>query len=383
MKIFIKIIIFFYIIFVFNVSNIWASEKIKIGLLVPITGKDSQIGKSIIKSTRLAINKIGNPLIEIIPKDTKSNPEMTLKKAKELSDEEVKIVIGPVFNKNLVYLDELKNMIFLSLTNKIVNNPNNIISAGINSTSQFNTISKFQKMNELKKTIILIPKESYMEEIEEGIKQSKMMSQKVYYYDVEPTKLTKQIEKITKYRIRKNNLKYEIKRIEESNVSNKEKKIENLKKKDTLGRLNFDSVIISDFDESLKSIITSLLYTDVSPKNVYFLTLNQWFDETLLKEENLQPIFFPSINKENYDLFLENYYKKFNEYPNQLSFLSYDLVGLVYYLIVQNNFTIDKKMFLKESMFKGKIGIFEVKDNKINHILNLYKIENNEFKKIF
>ncbi len=383
MKIFIKIIIFFYIIFVFNVSNIWANEKIKIGLLVPITGKDSQIGKSIIKSTRLAINKIGNPLIEIIPKDTKSNPEMTLKKAKELSDEEVKIVIGPVFNKNLVYLDELKNMIFLSLTNKIVNNPNNIISAGINSTSQFNTISKFQKMNELKKTIILIPKESYMEEIEEGIKQSKMMSQKVYYYDVEPTKLTKQIEKITKYRIRKNNLKYEIKRIEESNVSNKEKKIENLKKKDTLGRLNFDSVIISDFDESLKSIITSLLYTDVSPKNVYFLTLNQWFDETLLKEENLQPIFFPSINKENYDLFLENYYKKFNEYPNQLSFLSYDLVGLVYYLIVQNNFTIDKKMFLKENMFKGKIGIFEVKDNKINHILNLYKIENNEFKKIF
>ena len=383
MKIFIKIIIFFYIIFVFNVSNIWANEKIKIGLLVPITGKDSQIGKSIIKSTRLAINKIGNPLIEIIPKDTKSNPEMTLKKAKELSDEEVKIVIGPVFNKNLIYLDELKNMIFLSLTNKIVNNPNNIISAGINSTSQFNTISKFQKMNELKKTIILIPKESYMEEIEEGIKQSKMMSQKVYYYDVEPTKLTKQIEKITKYRIRKNNLKYEIKRIEESNVSNKEKKIENLKKKDTLGRLNFDSVIISDFDESLKSIITSLLYTDVSPKNVYFLTLNQWFDETLLKEENLQPIFFPSINKENYDLFLENYYKKFNEYPNQLSFLSYDLVGLVYYLIVQNNFTIDKKMFLKESMFKGKIGIFEVKDNKINHILNLYKIENNEFKKIF
>ena len=115
-------------------------------------------------------------------------------------------------------------MIFLSLTNKIVNNPNNIISAGINSTSQFNTISKFQKMNELKKTIILIPKESYMEEIEEGIKQSKMMSQKVYYYDVEPTKLTKQIEKITKYRIRKNNLKYEIKRIEKSNVSNKEKK---------------------------------------------------------------------------------------------------------------------------------------------------------------
>ena len=383
MKILIKIIIFFSIIYIFSSSNIWANEKIKIGLLVPITGKDSQIGKSIIKSIRLAINKIDNSLIEIIPKDTKSNPKITLKSAKELNSEGVKIVIGPVFNKNLIYLNEMKNMIFLSLTNKIINNQNNIISAGINSTSQFNTIYKFQKMNELHKTIILIPKENYMEEIEEGIKQSKIQSKRVYYYNSEPTILTKQIEKITKYKIRENNLKNAVKKLEKSNDINKERKIENLNKKDTLGMLSFDSIIISDFDESLKSIVTSLLYTDVSPKNIYFLTLNQWFDQSLLKEKSFQPIYFPSINKKNYDTFVKNYYEIFNEYPNQLSFLSYDLVGLVYYLIVQNNFVVDKKIFLKKNMFKGKIWIFEVKDNKINHTLNFYKIENKEFKKIF
>ena len=383
MKIFIKIIIFFFIIFFSNISNILANEKIKIGLLVPLTGKNNEIGKSIIKSIRLAINKIDNPLIEIIPRDTKSDPDITLKNAKALHKMGVKIVIGPVFNKNLIHLKEINDMIFLSLTNKIINNSNNIISAGINSTSQFNTISKFQKINNLKKTIILIPKENYKEEIEEGIKHSKIQSKRIYYYDSEPTKLTKQIEKITKYKIRKNNLKREIKKLENSNEANKERKIENLKKRDTIGNISFDSVIVSDFDESLKSIITSLLYTDVSPENVYFLTLNQWFDESLLKEKSFQPIYFPSINKENYNTFVNNYYEIFNEYPNQLSFLSYDLVGLVYYLIVKNNFVVDQKMFLKKNMFKGKIGIFEVKDNKINHILNFYKIENDEFKKIF
>ena len=383
MKILIKIIIFFSIIYIFSSSNIWANEKIKIGLLVPITGKDAQIGKSIIKSIRLAINKIDSSLIEIVPKDTMSNPDITLKRAIELNSEGIKIVIGPIFNKNLVYLNEMENMIFLSLTNKIINNQNNVISAGINSTSQFNTISKFQKINELKKTIILIPKENYMEEIEEGIKQSKIQSKRVYYYNSEPTILTKQIEKITKYKIRKNNLKDAVKKLEISNDINKERKIENLNKKDTLGMLSFDSIIISDFDESLKSIVTSLLYTDVSPKNIYFLTLNQWFDQSLLKEKSFQPIYFPSINKKNYDTFVKNYHEIFNEYPNQLSFLSYDLMGLVYYLIVQNNFVVDKKIFLKKNMFKGKIGIFEVKDNKINHILNFYKIENEEFKKIF
>ena len=383
MKIFIKIIIFLCLVSVLNIQKVLAEEKIKIGLLVPITGLHSEIGKSIIKSVRLAINKIDNPLIEILPRDTQSNPSITLRKAKELNEIGVKIIIGPVFNKNLIYLDEIKDVIFLSLTNKIINNPKNIISTGINSGSQFNTISKFLKINEIKKTIILIPKENYKEEIEKAIQQSKIKVNKVHYYESDPTKLTNQIEEITKYFQRKQNLENEIKKLEKSNKPNKKREIEDLKKLDTLGKVDFDAIIISDFDESLKSITTSLLYTDVSPKDVYFITLNQWFDESLLKETSSQPIYFPSINKENYDYFIKTYHETFNEYPNQLSFLSYDLIGLVYYLIVKNNFVVSKKMFLKKNMFKGKIGIFDIKNNKINHILNFYKVEDGSFKKIF
>ena len=383
MKIFIKIIIFLCLVSVLNIQKTSAEEKIKIGLLVPTTGQHSEIGKSIIKSVRLAINKIDNPLIEILPRDTQSNPLITLRKAKELNEIGVKIIIGPVFNKNLIYLDEIKDVIFLSLTNKTINNPKNIISTGINSESQFNTISKFQKINEIKKTIILIPKVNYKEEIEKAIQQSKIKVNKVYYYESDPTKLTNQIEEITKYFQRKQNLENEIKRLEKSNKPNKKREIEDLKKLDTLGKVDFDAIIISDFDESLKSITTSLLYTDVSPKDVYFITLNQWFDESLLKETSSQPIYFPSINKENYDYFIKTYHETFNEYPNQLSFLSYDLIGLVYYLIVKNNFVVSKKMFLKKNMFKGKIGIFDIKNNKINHILNFYKVEDGSFIKIF
>ena len=383
MKIFIKIIIFLCLVSVLNIQKTSAEEKIKIGLLVPTTGQHNEIGKSIIKSVRLAINKIDNPLIEILPRDTQSNPLITLRKAKELNEIGVKIIIGPVFNKNLIYLDEIKDVIFLSLTNKTINNPKNIISTGINSESQFNTISKFQKINEIEKTIILIPKENYQEEIEKAILQSKIKVNRVHYYESDPTKLTNQIEEITKYFQRKQNLENEIKRLEKSNKPNKKREIEDLKKLDTLGKVDFDAIIISDFDESLKSITTSLLYTDVSPKDVYFITLNQWFDESLLKETSSQPIYFPSINKENYDYFIKTYHETFNEYPNQLSFLSYDLIGLVYYLIVKNNFVVSKKMFLKKNMFKGKIGIFDIKNNKINHILNFYKVEDGSFKKIF
>ena len=383
MKTFIKFVIISTLSLSTFFQNSFSNEKIKIGLIVPLSGIHSQLGNSIIKSVRLAVNKINDDRFEIIPKDTKSNPINTLRSSKELYEQGVRIVIGPVFNESSKYLDELKDMTFISLTNKIYGNHSNVISAGINAISQINTINKFRKINNLERSIVLVPNTDYKKEINLAIDKSNIKLKEKFYYDTDPTLLTAQIEKLTRYPQRKQNLEDEITRLENSLDKNKEKKIEKLKKKDTLGGINFDSVIIADFDESLKSVATSLLYTDVSSKRISYLTLNQWFNKSLLKETSLQPIYFPSINKENYDIFVKDYNNLYNSKPNQISFLSYDLVGLVYYLIYKNNFKISENIFYKENKFKGKIGIFEINKNIITHQLNFYSIENEQFKKIF
>ena len=245
--------------------------------MVPLTGANKELGQSIIKAVRLAVKDINNNSIEIIPKDTASKANKALKSAFELKQMGVKVVIGPVFYESITYLDEIKDITFLSLTNKTLDLPKNVISAGINSTSQFNTIKKFIETNNIKRTIFLTPIQDYEFEVKKGIKESRIKIFKDYDYSTEPTKLTKQIEEITNYQIRKQNLEDEILRLKKSNQPNKEKKIKKLEQRYTLGGLNFDAVVIADFDESLKSVSTSLLYTDVSPKNKYFITLNQWF----------------------------------------------------------------------------------------------------------
>ena len=365
-----------------SVSNSEQS-KIKIGVLAPLSGEDAFLGKQILNSIRMALTDINNNNIEVYPKDTKSDPEMTLRSALEFEQMGISLVIGPVFYKNLLYLDKANNVTFLSLTNKTLDLHKNIISSGINSSSQFNTIKKFLEKNDIKKTIFLIPNSNYDLEVKKGIKKSKIKLFKQYNYDIDPTKLTKQIEKITNYGIRKQNLLDEITRVENSDDPNKEKILENLKKRYTLGSLKFDSVVIADFDESLKSVITSLLYTDVSPKDKYIITLNQWFDESLQNEVNTQPIYYPSINKQNLDEFSNKFFKKFNYKPNYLSLLSYDLVGLIYFLSLKSETLELNKSFKTQNTFKGKIGVFEIKDNKINHQLNFYEISDGELKEIF
>tara|TARA_B100000989_G_scaffold167547_1_gene125288 strand:- start:1097 stop:2203 length:1107 start_codon:yes stop_codon:yes gene_type:complete len=357
--------------------------KIKIGVLAPLSGDNKDLGQQIVNSIRMALIDIDDNKIEIYPKDTKSDPNLTLRSALELEKMGINLIIGPIFHENLIFLKELENITFLSLTNKTLDLPKNIISAGINSTSQLKAIKKFLKLNETKRTILLIPELNYDLEIKKGIKNSKLKFFREYYYNIEPTKLTKQIEEITNYDRRKQNLLDEILRVENSDDVNKEKKIENLKKKYTLGSLKFDSIIIADFDESLKSVITSLLYTDVSPKEKFIVTLNQWFDKSLLKETNVQPIYYPSINKENLDEFNLKFKQKFDYEPNHLSLLSYDLIGLIYYLSLKNEPSEIYKSFKTKNIFKGKIGTFEIKNNKINHQLNFYEVNNGKLKEIF
>ena len=58
-------------------------------------------------------------------------------------------------------------------------------------------------------------------------------------------------------------------------------------------------------------------------------------------------------------------------------------VGLIYYLSLKNEALEINKSFKTRNTFKGKIGVFEIKDNKINHQLNFYEINNGELKEIF
>ncbi len=383
MKTLFKTILFIIFSILISPNKVFAENKIRIGLVVPLSGEYAFVGESIIKSVRLALNQINDERIEIVPEDSGANPIDTLRTSKKLYTQGIKIIIGPVFNESSRYLDELKEVTFISLTNKIYGNPPNVISAGVNAISQLNTIDKFRKINEIERSIILIPRTDYRKEIDEALTKTELKLKDKFFYDTDPTLLTAQIEKITRYPQRKQNLLDEIKRIEDSNLNNKEKKIENLKKRDTLGGINFDSVIIADFDESLKSVATSLLYTDVSSTRVSYITLNQWFDDSLLKETSLQPLYFPSINKENYESFKSEYKDAYQTNANQLSFLSYDLVGLVYFLIYSNDFNLDENIFYKKNKFKGKIGIFEIDKNVITHQLNFYSIDKEKFIKIF
>ena len=101
-----------------NENNLENSNVLKIGVLLPLSGKFQDIGESFLKAIQLALYDISNKNIKIYPKDSKGNALSTYLSAKEFEEQGIKIVIGPIFYESLERLGEINKITFISLTNK-------------------------------------------------------------------------------------------------------------------------------------------------------------------------------------------------------------------------------------------------------------------------
>ena len=329
----------FYILFVFN-SNLLSEEDnkiLKVGLLAPLSGPHSEIGNSLLYSLQLALEEIDDANVIIVPRDSGFNNKEKINTAiNDMRSLGIKIIIGPTTYKEFEVIKKYSDLIFISPSNINPEFSNNIISIGVSLESQLVALTDFIKKQGKTKTIIMYPKNEYMEFIKEKIEILNLKNIKIFTYSPNPEVLTGQIETLTNYAQRKRNLKLRKKMFHDKEDEQSVKELERLEQLYTLGTVNFDSVIIIDFGNNLKSVLTSLVYSDVNQDNVLFTTINQWFDESIFYENTIKTLYYPSVNYKEFKKYNNKYFEKFKIYPNEITILAYDALGLIYYAWKKN-----------------------------------------------
>jgi len=381
----IKLIIIFlsYILLLFNANSL-ANEndgKLRIGLLAPFSGEHKSLGESLLLSTQLALNEIDDDNIIIIPRDSGTdNKEKLNLSIKDIITNGAKVIIGPMTSSSFSEIEKYKDTIFISLSNKEPKISNNLINIGISLESQLKAIENFLIKEKRKKTVILYPRNQYEKFIDEKIKLIKLKNYKVFKYSSDPRILTGEIEQLTNYKKRKKNLENRKNILKKKNDDRSNAELKILERLFSLGPVNFDSVIIIDFGNSLKSVLSSLVYTDVDDTTVLISTVNQWFDESIFHKNLVKNLYFPSVNMKQFKRYNENYFKFYGMKPDEITILAYDALGLVHYVWKRNKgIKTINNFFIKEEI-RGKIGTFKFKDKKVSQQLKMYKTDNNRFK---
>ena len=371
-----------YILLFFN-TNLLSNEnnkELKIGLLAPFSGEYKNLGKSLLFSIQLALTEIDDSRIIVIPRDSGTNDKNQLNNSiKEIADSGARVIIGPMDSDDFSEIKKYKDLIFISLSNKNPKIKENIISIGISLESQIDAIQKFILKKNKKKTVIMFPKNQYSSFVEEKIKNIKLKNYKIFKYSSDPKVLTGEIQKLTNYSQRKNNLKARKKILEGKDDFASIRELEKLEQKYTLGKVNFDSIIVIDFGSSLKSALTSLIFSDVNDEDVLFATVNQWFDKSIFYENSVKNLYYPSVNLKKFSSYNANFIQTFKTQPNEISILAYDALGLIYYIWSKNNGINSINDFLIKDRISGKIGTFSFRDGNVFQELRIYKTNDGKF----
>ncbi len=374
-----------YILLFFNTnsfSNEIKKNELKVGLLAPFSGQYKDLGDSIMFSLQMALDEIGNKRVTIVTRDSGSGDKTILNNSiQEIINEGVKVIIGPINFEDFEEVKKYKDTIFISPSNINPKIESNIISIGVSLESQLKAIDQFISNQKRTKTVILYPKNQYAEMIDKKIQNSNFKNYKIFKYNPDPMILTGEIEKLTNYSQRKRNLEARKKVLVDKEDEASERELEKLEQMYTLGNVSFDSVIVIDFGNSLKSTLTSLVFSEVDQNKILFTTVNQWFDKSMFYENSLKKIYYPSVNFKNFERFQKKYIKLYNREPSEISILTYDAFGLIYYVWKKNKDIKSIKDFSIKEKIKGKIGTFSFKEGEVRQDLKIYKAENNTFTK--
>ena len=140
------------------------NTRVKIGILLPLSGDNSQIGGSLLKAAKLSLNKTQNRNIQLFIKDTENSNTNIISSYYDLINEEVDIILGPLFTKNIKIIspvsEDEKTLMITFSNNSEIKNENTFIS-GLTPEDEIREVIDYAMSKGSKKFGLIFPNNEY------------------------------------------------------------------------------------------------------------------------------------------------------------------------------------------------------------------------------
>ena len=352
-------------------------ERIKVGVMLPLSGEHSEIGNLILNAIEMAIFQTEENKLELHIKDTQAKPDKAKKVLTELIDEDVKVVIGPLFSKPLAAIQSKvssNNINILALTNNINLRNKNIWIFGVDPQAQTEKVLRYALEKGFKNIAALLPQNAYglllFDTITSFTQENLMEIEKIEFYNFSVESQRKTAQKISKgfeeYKLYLDKIK------EQENQEEESKEVLFMEKP-------FDSVFIAAAGQNLTVLSSQLQYNNVDPKMVQYLGISSWEDSSILSEPALEGGVFVTTS-EMYQKKIKLIYKNsFNKEMPKIAMIAYDITAL---LGILNNLGSNFNIYdlVNDEGYIGLRGLFRLKKNGVvERAFQLKKIKNKKF----
>ena len=388
-------------------------SKYTIGCLLPLSGPYERFGRRALKGIELAMNQFCSqgiqPAVKLIIKDTESDADKAAAAVKELFDEHVAAIIGPIFTAEsaaLVAQDKGIPIITITQKNNIADIGNYVFRNFFTPMMQVHTLVSYviEELG-LGNFAILYPDDNYgttfMNLFWDEVTAYGGKVVGVESYNVEHTDFADPIKKLV-------GLYYEVPEdlkimdilieddeddVAEDEEAGKDDDIsedeeENKEKQEPEAIVDFDAVFIPDAPERAGLIIPQLAFYDV--KDVYLLGTNLWHCDSLIKmarryvQNAIMPdVFFAESSSKQVTDFVAVFEQTFKEKPEFIEAVAYDSAMILFQIVSRPDIRYRssiKSALMNLNNFQGVTGLTSFDNNgEIKKRLYLLSIKGKKF----
>lgn len=350
------------------------NQRLKVGVLLPLSGKNAKIGQSMLNSINMSLfDNDKSAGIELFIFDNKSSNFTSKKLMQQIADQNIKIVIGPIFTgavESVIEIAKANDIAVISLSNNSdLINYDGIFLAGFSLEQEIDRITSYLINNGKINFSVIAPNNQYGARITKTLRKMTQMKDGNFissqFYIKKQQNFNKIARKIyNSYIVSKeiDDYKEELEAIEDI----EERKIRELEIVND-HKIYTDTVLIAESGSKVFKILNAIKDNDKDGRNLQIIGISHWDKDVIIENEDMNGALFAGPSNRYFDRFEEKYVNLYKSYPSKIDSIGYDVtafvIGLVdeiedeksadYYIVNYNN----------KKGYKGINGLFRFLPN--------------------
>ena len=345
------------------------AEVPRVGVLLPLTGPQAAIGKSLLNAAQLALFDFADDQFELVVHDTEGSPDGAARAMAMAIGDGASLVLGPLLAPSVRAVSPAAKaagvpVIAFSSDNSVAGD--GIFTMGFFPGAEVHRVVAYARSRGVSRFAAMVPDDAYGSRVIDTLRSSVDVVggvvTRIQFYDPHSQDFASSVRQLARYESRRTALERQRAELEARGDEISKRALERLENLQTYGDLPFEALLIVGGGKRLQGIAAHLPFFDIDPKRVRMLGTGQWDVPGIGAEPALLGGWIAAPTPTARTDFEKKYTVVYGEKPQRLATLAYDATALAAVLAATEggpDFGIDS--LTRPSGFFGRDGIFRFK----------------------
>ena len=343
-------------------------DAIRVGLLLPTTGRYAAIGKAMHDAALLALFDFGDERFELLPHDTRGQPGEAAYAAGLAIGDGAQLLVGPLLGTSVeatAATARAAGVPVIGLSSDRTVSGDGVYVMGFLPGAEVNRVATYALNRGLGRFAVLAPDDAYGATVAGALYDTvTRFGGRIVesaFYNPAATNLEPVIRELADYDERRKALLDLREELADKEDELSVKTLKRLQTLETMGDLPYDTLLIADGGARLQQVAALLPFYDIDPRKVRMIGTGQWDAAGIGAEPALLGGWFAAPDPAKRQNFLQRFEARFGYQPPRLATLAYDAMALA--SVLARNGAISPytpEALTLASGYAGRDGIFRL-----------------------